>query len=93
MDKFLKAVGLVKRRSVAKALCDAQRVKLNGRVAKAASDVRVGDTIEIRWGEKVIMAQVLKLPRGYVPKEMQGEYVKTSLQLLGLEGLEWLSND
>lgn len=87
MDKFLKAVGLVKRRSIAKALCDAQRVRLNGRIAKAASNIHVGDVIEIRWGERVIIAHVLNLPEGYVPKEKRCEYIRTDSRWLPFEGL------
>ncbi len=89
MDKFLKAVGLVKRRSIAKLLCDAKRVKLNGRIAKAASDVHVGDVIEIRWGERIVRAHVLKVPDGHIPKGMRNEYVRTSSEWLGFEELEF----
>lgn len=59
LDKFLKVSRLIKRRAVANEACDAQRVEVNGRVAKASYDVKVGDIISIRMGEKVIRAEVL----------------------------------
>lgn len=88
MDKFLKAVRLVKRRSVAKALCDAQRITLNGRIARAASEVHVGDVLEIRWGERMVKAKVLKLPERDVPKGLQSEYVDVTSWRLTLEDFE-----
>ncbi|MBQ8637000.1 MAG: RNA-binding S4 domain-containing protein [Clostridia bacterium] len=59
LDKFLKVSRLIKRRSVANDACDAERVSVNGRVVKASYDVKVGDVIEIRMGERVIKVEVL----------------------------------
>ncbi|MBR4723737.1 MAG: RNA-binding S4 domain-containing protein [Clostridia bacterium] len=59
LDKFLKVSRLIKRRAVANEACDAQRVEVNGRVAKASYDVKTGDIISVRMGEKVIRAEVL----------------------------------
>jgi len=59
LDKFLKVSRLIKRRAVANEACDAQRVEVNGRTAKASYDVKVGDIISVRMGEKVIRAEVL----------------------------------
>lgn len=59
LDKFLKVSRLIKRRSVANEACDAQRVSANGRVVKASYDVKEGDVLEIRFGERTINAQVL----------------------------------
>ncbi len=58
-DKFLKVSRLIKRRTVANEACDAGRVEINGKVAKAGSEVRVGDRITIRFGEKLVNAEVL----------------------------------
>ena len=58
LDKFLKVSRLIKRRTVANEACDAQRVEVNGRTVKASYDVKVGDVISIRIGEKVIKAEV-----------------------------------
>ena len=52
LDKYLKVSRLIKRRTVANEACDAGRVMVNGRVAKASLDVKVGDVIEIAFGNK-----------------------------------------
>ena len=59
LDKYLKVSRLIKRRSVANEACDAERVSVNGRIVKASYDVKVGDVLEIRMGERVIRAEVL----------------------------------
>ena len=58
LDKYLKVSRLIKRRTVANEACDAGRVMVNGRVAKASLDVKVGDVIEIAFGNKSVRAQV-----------------------------------
>lgn len=59
LDKFLKVSRLIKRRTVAKEVCDAGRIQINGRKAKAGSDVAVGDILEIVYGNKIIEAEIL----------------------------------
>ncbi len=59
LDKYLKVTRLVKRRTVANEACDAGRVTLNGKVAKASADVKVGDVIEIAFGNRSVKAEVL----------------------------------
>lgn len=61
LDKYLKVSRLIKRRSVANEACDTGRVSVNGKAAKASYDVKVGDVIEIRFGEKTIKAQVTSI--------------------------------
>ena len=61
LDKFLKVSRLIKRRTVANEACDAGRVQINGRVAKASVDVKVGDEIAIAFGNKETKAGVLSL--------------------------------
>ena len=58
IDKFLKVSRLIKRRTVANDACDAGRVTINGKVVKASAEVKVGDIIEIGFGEKAVKAQV-----------------------------------
>ena len=53
LDKFLKVSRIIKRRTVAKEACDGGRVSLNGRSAKAGSEVKLGDTLEIRFGSRL----------------------------------------
>ena len=61
IDKFLKNSRLIKRRTVAKDACDAGRIFVNDKQAKAGTEVRPGDVILIRFGEKEIRARVLEL--------------------------------
>ena len=61
LDKFLKVSRLIKRRTIANEACDAGRIFVNSKPAKASYDVRIGDIIEIKMGEKIIKVQVLKL--------------------------------
>lgn len=61
LDKYLKVSRLIKRRTVANEACDAGRVEINGKVAKASADVKTGDVIEIRFGEKTVKVEVLDI--------------------------------
>ena len=59
LDKFLKVSRLIKRRTVANEACDAGRVLINGRTAKASAAVKAGDVIEIQVGTKAVKVEVL----------------------------------
>jgi ribosomal 50S subunit-recycling heat shock protein len=59
LDKYLKVTRLIKRRTVANEACDAGRVQINGRPAKASVDVKVGDKITINFGNKDVSVEVL----------------------------------
>ena len=61
LDKYLKVSRLIKRRTVANEACDNQRVTVNGRVARASCDVKVGDVITIRFGQKALSVEVLSV--------------------------------
>ena len=61
IDKFLKVSRLIKRRTVANEACDAGRVSVNGKPAKASVNVKVGDIIEIAFGTKTVKVRVLDL--------------------------------
>ena len=61
LDKFLKVSRLIKRRTVGNEACDAGRVMVNGKVAKASVNVKVGDIIEIQFGQKTVKVRVLEL--------------------------------
>ena len=54
LDKFLKVSRLIKRRTLAKEVADQGRIQLNGQVAKASTDVKVGDELQIRFGNKLV---------------------------------------
>ena len=59
LDKWLKVSRLIKRRTVAHEACDSPRVTANGRSVKASYDVKVGDVLEFRFGERVTRVEVL----------------------------------
>ena len=61
LDKFLKVSRLIKRRTVANEACDAGRVTGNGKPAKASGKVKVGDIIEISFGNRQVKGEVLDL--------------------------------
>ena len=59
LDKYLKVSRLIKRRTVANDACDAGRVLVNGRPARASYDVKVGDVLEVQLGARTLKAEVL----------------------------------
>lgn len=61
LDKFLKLSRLIKRRTVAADACNAGRVQINGKPAKASSTVKIGDVLTIGFGEKSVSCKVIKL--------------------------------
>lgn len=61
LDKFLKVSRLIKRRTVANEACDAGRVTINDKPAKASANVKVGDIIEIGFGTKSVRVEVLDI--------------------------------
>ena len=61
LDKFLKVSRLIKRRTVANEACDAEKVSVNGKPARASYDVKVGDEIEINMGKSPLKIRVLKV--------------------------------
>jgi ribosomal 50S subunit-recycling heat shock protein len=61
LDKYLKVSRIIKRRTVANEACDAGRVEINGKVAKASVDVKIGDVIAIRFGDKITKFEILEV--------------------------------
>ena len=61
LDKFLKVSRIIKRRTVANEACDTGRVKLNDKVAKAGTEVKVGDIVEIKFGENWSKFEILRV--------------------------------
>ncbi|MBQ8790305.1 MAG: RNA-binding S4 domain-containing protein [Ruminiclostridium sp.] len=61
LDKYLKVSRLIKRRTVANEACDAEKVTVNGKVARASYDVKTGDIIEINMGKSPLKVRVLKV--------------------------------
>ncbi len=61
LDKFLKVSRLIKRRTVANEACDAGRVSVNGKKARASLDVKIGDIIEISFGTRLVKVKVTQV--------------------------------
>ena len=61
LDKYLKASRLIKRRTVANEACDGERVSVNGRQVKASYQVKVGDVIEIAFGQHTLKVEVTEI--------------------------------
>lgn len=61
LDKYLKVSRIIKRRTVANDACDAGRVVVNDKVVKASYDVKVGDVIEIQFGNKSVKVEVTQV--------------------------------
>ena len=68
LDKYLKLTRLIKRRTVASEACDADRVMVNGKVARASLAVKEGDIIELNLGSRPLRVKVLKVSE-YVTKD------------------------
>lgn len=61
LDKFLKVSRIIKRRTVANDACDAGKVAVNGKIARASYDVKIGDVVEITFGEKKIKFKITSI--------------------------------
>lgn len=61
LDKYLKVTRLIKRRTIANEVCDAEKVLVNGKAARASYDVKVGDIIEINIGTRPLKVKVLNV--------------------------------
>ncbi len=74
LDKFLKVSRVIKRRTVANDAADMGRVSVNGRVVKPSYEVKEGDIVEIKFGDKVSKFQITKIPK--VAGKDMGELIK-----------------
>ena len=79
LDKYLKVNRLIKRRTVANEACDNERVTVNGRVARASYDVKVGDVITIRFGQKALSVEVLSVADNVGKADAAAMYRETTL--------------
>ncbi len=74
LDKYLKVTRIIKRRTVANDACDSEHVSVNGRPAKASYDVKIGDIIEITFGEKKLKFRVLEVKEHVLKSDAQTMY-------------------
>jgi ribosomal 50S subunit-recycling heat shock protein len=76
LDKFFKVSRIIKRRPVAKTVLDNKKVKINGKIAKAGTNVNVGDILELEYFNKYLKIEVLEVPQGNTKKEEAKELFK-----------------
>ena len=74
LDKYLKVSRLIKRRTVANEACDTSRIEVNGKIAKASYDVKVGDIITVSFGAKSVTIRVLDIRDTTKKTEAVGMY-------------------
>ena len=74
LDKFLKVSRLIKRRTLAKEVADQGRISINGITAKASSNVKVGDEMEVRFGQKLVKVKIEKLQESSRKEEAADMY-------------------
>lgn len=74
IDKYLKLTRIIKRRTIAQEACDQGRVQINGKVAKAGNQVKIGDLIEINFANKAIKYEVLELKEHVKKEEVESLY-------------------
>ena len=74
LDKFLKVSRLIKRRTVAKEMVDAGRIRVNGKPAKPGLEVKVGDVLEIGYGDNATKAEILEIRETVKAEESKNLY-------------------
>lgn len=74
LDKFLKISRLIKRRTVAKEVADQGRITINGTVAKSSTNVSLGDTLTIRFGNRLMTVEVAKIQESTKKEDAQYMY-------------------
>ena len=74
LDKYLKVSRIIKRRTVANEACDNERVSVNGRTARASYEVKEGDVIAIRFGERTLTVEVLSVKESAVKADAAAMY-------------------
>lgn len=75
LDKFLKVSRVIKRRTLAKEVCDRGQVTINGRVAKAGTEVKTGDNLEVNFGSRILKLQIVSIQEN-VPAKLAAEMYK-----------------
>ncbi|HEY9062065.1 MAG TPA: RNA-binding S4 domain-containing protein [Pseudobacteroides sp.] len=76
IDKYLKVSRLIKRRTLASEACDQGRVKINGKTAKPSNEVKVGDTIEIQFGNSNVKVEVASISETVSKSDAKGMYIE-----------------
>lgn len=74
LDKFLKVSRLIKRRTVAKDVSDQGRVLLNGKEAKPSATIKVGDVLDVQFGQRTLTVRVERLSESTRKEDVEGMY-------------------
>lgn len=75
LDKYLKVSRIIKRRTVAKEACESGRVSINGKIAKASTDIKEDDVIEISFASRKIKAKVINISEHVRKEEAKDMYI------------------
>ena len=76
LDKFLKVSRVIKRRTVANEAADGGRISVNGKIVKQSYEVKIGDIVEIKFGDKISKFEIVKIP------EVQGKNMGELINIL-----------
>ena len=74
LDKYLKVSRLIKRRTVAKEMVGAGRVKVNGKIAKPGNEISIGDELEIGFGQRLVRAKITEIKESVRADEASALY-------------------
>lgn len=77
LDKYLKVSRLVKRRTVAAELCQGGHVKINGQAAKPSAEVKPGNLLQLRFGNRLLTVKVVQVPEKAVPAQLADTLYET----------------
>lgn len=76
LDKFLKVSRVIKRRTIANEAADNGRVAVNGKIVKPSYEVKIGDIIEIKFGDKISKFEIINIPK------VQGKNIEETIKIL-----------
>ena len=76
IDKFLKVARIIKRRTIANEMADMGRVIVNGKQVKPSYEVKIGDIVELKFGEKISKFEIIEIPK------VQGKNMPEMIELL-----------
>lgn len=74
LDKYLKVSRIIKRRTVAKEACESERVLINGKIAKASTEIKEGDIIEIKYANRIFKAKITGISEHVKKDDAKGLY-------------------
>ena len=92
LDKFLKVSRIIKRRPIAKLVVDGGKTKIDGKVAKPSTEVKVGAILELEYYDRYFKFEVVEVPEGNVAKNRAADLIKV-LEVRGIEQINLESED